>query len=127
MDLQLTNQIAVFVTTKIMLCTFSYGLALPPGFIFIEPSLMLSREIKKHVEKGLVTVLCQSGLYSTITSFYLCLSHFSFYKLHVHTCVVNELFIHKQIEIDLTELQLGQRYQTWYRLQHHEPKQKDKK
>ena len=32
-----------------------------------------------------------------------------------------------QVEIDLSELQVGQRYKTWYRLQHHEPKQKEKK
>ena len=27
----------------------------------------------------------------------------------------------------MTDLQVGQHYQTWYRLQHHEPKQKEKK
>ncbi len=32
-----------------------------------------------------------------------------------------------QVEVDLKEMQVGQRYKTWYRLQHHEPKHKDKK
>lgn len=32
-----------------------------------------------------------------------------------------------QVEMELTDLQIGQHYKTWYRLQHQEPKQKDKK
>ncbi len=35
--------------------------------------------------------------------------------------------LHVQVEMELTDLQIGQHYKTWYRLQHQEPKQKDKK
>ncbi|KAL5477805.1 hypothetical protein EMCRGX_G024652 [Ephydatia muelleri] len=31
-----------------------------------------------------------------------------------------------QVELDLADFQLGQRYKTWYRLQHHEPKEHEK-
>lgn len=32
-----------------------------------------------------------------------------------------------QVEVELADLQIGQRYKMWYRLQHHEPKPKEKK
>ncbi len=34
---------------------------------------------------------------------------------------------HTKVEIEVADLQMGQRYKTWYRLQHQEPKQKEKK
>ena len=57
--------------------------------------------------------------------------------LHIHLAknmravsgrgIVSMTTMYVQVEIDLSELQVGQRYKTWYRLQHHEPKQKEKK
>ena len=32
-----------------------------------------------------------------------------------------------QIEVDLSEMQIGQRYKTWYRLQHNDEQKKEKK